>query len=124
MSRKCLPKDINPKIKEQVDAVLGGEGPVAAAHPPPPAPARGGKAGGGGGGGGKAAAAPPPPRGGKASQAVANVAKGLPPSPPTPPPLPAADDPAPFEEELSQREAQLGPDHPDVAETCSNLAIL
>jgi hypothetical protein len=36
----------------------------------------------------------------------------------------AADDPAPFEEELRQREMALGPDHPDVAESCSNLAIL
>lgn len=35
-----------------------------------------------------------------------------------------ADDPAPFEAELAQREKQLGPNHPDVAEACSNLAIL
>lgn len=35
-----------------------------------------------------------------------------------------ADDPRPFEEELKAREAALGPDHPDVAESCSNLAIL
>ncbi len=34
------------------------------------------------------------------------------------------DDPAAFESELLQRERQLGPDHPDVAEACSNLAIL
>ncbi len=34
------------------------------------------------------------------------------------------DDPRPFEEELKQREATLGPAHPDVAESCSNLATL
>jgi centrosomal protein CEP104 len=36
----------------------------------------------------------------------------------------AEDDPAAYEHELAQREAELGPDHPDVAETLSNLAIL
>ncbi|MEW5308551.1 MAG: hypothetical protein WDW38_000501 [Sanguina aurantia] len=35
-----------------------------------------------------------------------------------------ADDPAPFLEELQQRERSLGGDHADVAESCSNLAIL
>ena len=35
-----------------------------------------------------------------------------------------ADDPAPFEAELKQREKSLGLRHPDVAESCSNLAIL
>ncbi len=36
----------------------------------------------------------------------------------------SADDPAPFEAELKQRERALGMNHPDVAESCSNLAIL
>lgn len=34
------------------------------------------------------------------------------------------DDPRPFEAELKERQKRLGPDHPDVAESCSNLAIL
>lgn len=42
--RRVMPKDINLKIKEQIDAVLGGEGPVApvpsAPLPPPKAAAR------------------------------------------------------------------------------------
>jgi hypothetical protein len=36
----------------------------------------------------------------------------------------SSDDPRPFEEELKERERRLGGDHPDVAESCSNLAIL
>lgn len=35
-----------------------------------------------------------------------------------------AEDPAPFIAELSAREQQYGPNHPAVAESCSNLAIL
>lgn len=35
-----------------------------------------------------------------------------------------ADDPAPFEAELRNRERQYGQSHPAVAESCSNLAIL
>ena len=38
--------------------------------------------------------------------------------------LSQGDDPGLYLEEMSQREAQYGPDHPRVAETCSNLAIL
>ena len=34
------------------------------------------------------------------------------------------EDPAPYEEELKIREKELGAQHPDVAEACSNLAIL
>ncbi len=34
------------------------------------------------------------------------------------------EDPAPFEAELAAREAALGPEHVDVAESLSNLAIL
>eukprot|EP00195_Chlamydomonas_chlamydogama_P012277 CAMPEP_0202901254 /NCGR_PEP_ID=MMETSP1392-20130828/14151_1 /ASSEMBLY_ACC=CAM_ASM_000868 /TAXON_ID=225041 /ORGANISM="Chlamydomonas chlamydogama, Strain SAG 11-48b" /LENGTH=824 /DNA_ID=CAMNT_0049587793 /DNA_START=202 /DNA_END=2677 /DNA_ORIENTATION=+ len=113
--RKCMPKDINPKIKEQLDAVLGGDAAPAMPAPPPPAtkaapkaasktPAKG--AAGGSKAAGRGSAAPPPP-------------------PPEPEPMPAvADDPAPFEEELRAREKQLGPNHPDVAASCSNLAIL
>mmetsp|Transcript_16128 Transcript_16128/g.44039 ORF Transcript_16128/g.44039 Transcript_16128/m.44039 type:complete len:886 (+) Transcript_16128:261-2918(+) len=117
--RKFLPSDLSPKMKEQLDAVLGGEPP--AAPPPaaaPPAPARAARAA-------PAAAAVPnkaPARGGKAAPAKAAAA---PPPPPPPPPVPLApDDPAPFEAELKQREKALGPRHPDVAESCSNLAIL
>ena len=40
------------------------------------------------------------------------------------PVLSHTDDPAPFEAELKQREKALGANHPDVAESCSNLAIL
>lgn len=36
----------------------------------------------------------------------------------------AIDDPAHYEEELRTREAAVGLEHPDVAETCGNLAIL
>lgn len=39
-------------------------------------------------------------------------------------PLLDEEDPALYERELSEREAALGPDHPDVAESLSNLAIL
>lgn len=39
-------------------------------------------------------------------------------------PPPFADDPRPFEAELKKREAALGANHPDVAESCGNLAIL
>jgi tetratricopeptide (TPR) repeat protein len=35
-----------------------------------------------------------------------------------------AEDPAPFMAELGAREQQYGPNHPAVAESCSNLAIL
>jgi centrosomal protein CEP104 len=35
-----------------------------------------------------------------------------------------AEDPAPFMAELTAREQQYGPNHPAVAESCSNLAIL
>lgn len=35
-----------------------------------------------------------------------------------------AEDPAPFLAELAAREQQYGPNHPAVAESCSNLAIL
>lgn len=35
-----------------------------------------------------------------------------------------AEDPGPFIAELAAREQQYGPNHPAVAESCSNLAIL
>jgi len=110
--RKHMPKDINPKIKEQLDAVLGGDAmpaaTVAAAAPPPA----------------RAARAPAAPK------AAAPAAKGKPAGkaaaapPPPPPPVAAPDDPRPFEAELKEREKRLGRDHPEVAESCSNLAIL
>ncbi|KAG2484841.1 hypothetical protein HYH03_016407 [Edaphochlamys debaryana] len=115
--RKFMPKDINPKLKEQVDAVLDGaadlppSGPAPPPGPPPrqPAPRHSNAGGGGGPGGGK-----PPKAGGRPP----------PGPPPPPPPPPAPDDPSGFEAELDAREHELGPDHPDVAESCSNLAIL
>lgn len=113
-----MPKDINPKIKEQLDAVLGGDAlpaamPAAAAPPPARAPQR--SAGPAKPAASKPAAHKPTSKGGAAA---------APPPPPPPPPVAAPDDPRPFEEELKQREKTLGPDHPDVAESCSNLAIL
>eukprot|EP00798_Chlamydomonas_sp_ICE-L_P023112 gene23112-30313_t len=63
-------------------------------------------------------------RGGKASAAMANLAMGQPPYPRTPPHQPAANDPAMFEAEIEAKEAQLGADHPEVAQACSNAAIL
>ena len=78
-----MPKDINPKIKEQVDAVLGGGDAPAAAAPPPAAapraaPARAPAA---------AAAKPPAGRGGGAPKPAG---KAPPPPPPPPPPAPGA----------------------------------
>ncbi len=109
--RRHLPKDLTPKMKEQLDAVLGGAEP----EPPPQqqqqaAPARANRQQPAAS---KAAAA-------KAAPAPAQ-AKGK------KPPEPAAasgDDPAPYLEEMAQRERQYGPSHPRVAETASNLAIL
>ncbi|KAJ9516820.1 hypothetical protein QJQ45_027229 [Haematococcus lacustris] len=131
--KKFLPKDINPKIKELVDGVLGGEPAPAAPAPPPLAPARAVPA--------RAAPDPTPapaaakaapPAAAKPKAAAAGKAATPPaaaPQPPPPQPQPVAapaapDDPRPFEEELKQRERSLGPDHPDVAEVCSNLAIV
>ncbi|MEW5298759.1 MAG: hypothetical protein WDW36_001843 [Sanguina aurantia] len=132
--RKFLPKDINPKIKEQVDAVLGGDSSASMPPPPPPAaaaaPSRAAPQR-------AAAAAPqggPTGRNAAAAKAPAAAPKGAaqtraPAAAPSPMPPPqqsqaAPDDPAPFLEELQQRERSLGGDHADVAESCSNLAIL
>ncbi|KIZ03119.1 Nephrocystin-3 [Monoraphidium neglectum] len=163
--RRLLPRDLNPKIRAQLDAALGveaGSPPLAAAAaaatPPPkarttPAPkaassatkqpptraSAGGKAaagagrkpGGGGGGGGGGAPQqqhhqqqPLPPHLQHSHDAHAQQrhqqqagpngggGEGMP------------DDPAPFEAELRSREKQYGANHPAVAESCSNLAIL
>ncbi|GIL71611.1 hypothetical protein Vretimale_933 [Volvox reticuliferus] len=122
--RKCMPKDINPKIKEQVDAVLGG-GEAPAAPPPPqppvaaprPPPSRTG--------------APPPgkrPTSGKSDVSgpngrdLAAATPKAPPPPPPPPPPRSPPDMVVYEQELQKTEAEFGPDHPKTAEACSNLA--
>ncbi|GLC37245.1 hypothetical protein PLESTB_001144100 [Pleodorina starrii] len=126
--RKCMPKDINAKIKEQVDAVLGGgEAPAALAPPPPaaaprppppprasgpppskrPASGKSDASGGSSGGGGRPSSAHTP----------------KPPPPPPPPPPPGPPDADVYELELQKAESEFGPDHPKAAEACSNLAI-
>ncbi|EFJ48806.1 hypothetical protein VOLCADRAFT_104552 [Volvox carteri f. nagariensis] len=94
--RKCMPRDINAKIKEQVDAVLGG-GDAPAAAPPPPPPV--------------AAPRAPPPR-----------AAALPPNK-RPVSGKSEAEAAVYEQELQKAEAEFGPNHPKTAEACSNLAI-
>ncbi len=76
LRRKFMPGNINPKIKEQVDAVFNGE-PAGGPPPPPPPPA-----------------APPPPRppqprSAGPSKAPSQKQKAAPPpTPPSPPPQP------------------------------------
>ncbi|GFR45564.1 hypothetical protein Agub_g6958 [Astrephomene gubernaculifera] len=123
--RKCMPKDINPKIREQVDAVLGGGEPPAPPPPPPAAAARSAASGTSSAAARSAASgASKPPAAGKGSSSTAGKAAAAQPPPPPPPPPIAPDDATAFEAELASREETLGPDHPDVAESCSNLAIL
>ncbi|GAX83266.1 hypothetical protein CEUSTIGMA_g10692.t1 [Chlamydomonas eustigma] len=144
--RRLLPNDISPKIKEQLDALLGGAMMEEALPPPPPQPhhvaanSRAAKSARGGG------VAPPPPSTGSSARAggpppstassrsgasapakqLPNAKKGGAPAMASlPEPTTASgDDPAPYLEELAQRERQFGKDHPRVAETASNLAIL
>lgn len=126
--RKYLPKALNPKTKEQIDEAIGGDaGPPEAPDPPPPAA----KANNASIKKAPAAKAPPsassnpkptsarapsaraqsriPPAAGGGADAVASA---------------TGDNPAPYLAELTHREKQFGKDHPRVAETCSNLAIL
>jgi len=120
-ARGHLPSDVNPKIQEDLDAALGGQkrGAPAAARPAPaaraPAPARGaaGRGGRGGAGAGRGAGG----RGGRGG------GRGAPAPAPAPAPEPS-DDPAAYERELKLKEEEFGPDHEEVAEACSNLAIL
>ncbi|KAF8056211.1 CEP104 [Scenedesmus sp. PABB004] len=140
--RRLLPRDLNPKLREQADAALGlpgGDGalgggtPAPAQHTPPPAKARSGALNTGSSGGARAAGKPASTpaagahggRGGGGGaaasghpnrQAAAAAAAAAPP--------PDGEDPAPFAAELAARERQYGPSHPAVAESCSNLAIL
>lgn len=135
--RKMLPRDINPKIKEQLDAAFGDAGlpaapaapPAAAAAAPTPQTAKGKAAGGGGAG------STPKARQGAATPVVAHAKTGKAqqqssrPSaaaavPPPPAQSFAPDDPTPFLQELRAKEQQYGRSHPAVAEACSNLAIL
>ncbi|WIA42558.1 hypothetical protein OEZ86_008540 [Tetradesmus obliquus] len=126
--RRLLPKDLNPKLREQADAALGGDvggaaGPAAAAAPQQaaaPKPRAGGQSSGGSRTAGKPAATSGHPN--RQSAAAAAPARqqqqqqpalGL-----------EAEDPAPFVAELKAREQQYGQRHPAVAESCSNLAIL
>ncbi|CAG9467389.1 unnamed protein product [Pedinophyceae sp. YPF-701] len=89
--RGFFPKDLNPKIQQQLDEEMGG-GPPASARKSSAATRR--------------SKAAPPAEAGASGDDVMD------------------EDPAPYEEELRVREQDLGPDHPDVAEACSNLAIL
>jgi len=114
--RAQLPTDMNKALRDQLETALEGadigmersdSGPPAAA--PKPAPK-------------KAAPSAPAP---KAAPKPQN------PSPPPPPVNDSVDDsavmdddPSVYERELAQREKDLGPEHPDVAESLSNLAIL
>lgn len=129
--RRYLPKDLNPKIKEQLDAAFGGGAaemqqapprtPPAAAAPerraaaPKPRAGAGAGAGSGGPAPGKAAGAGAPRKG---------AAAPAQPAPPPPPAAPLDDDPASFEADLRARERQYGREHPAVAESCSTLAIM
>lgn len=131
MMREFLPQDLNPKIKAEVDAIFVGDGrlPVRKAPPQPnavvarqaapastprAAPVR--KSGAGAPGAQKKKPAEPP--------APARKANPAPAAAPAPVPVPNADDPASYARELRKRERELGPDHVEVAEMCSNLAIL
>jgi centrosomal protein CEP104 len=142
--QRMLPADLNPKIKEQIEqGMLGAAGvappstaaaaaaakaPLAAAGTratpaatpaPPSRPQQAPPAGG------RPAASPPStqqqaaaqPKPAQQQQAAAGVR------------TPAAavevgDEAAVYTAELRSREARLGPNHPDVAEAVSNLAIL
>ena len=124
--RKYIPKTLNPKLKEEVDEILGGDaGPPPAPDPPALAPkantAKKGPAA-------KTPAPPPAASNPKPTSARAPSARAHSRIPP-----PASgdavasatgDDPKPYLAELANREKQFGKDHPRVAETCSNLAIL
>ncbi|KAG1659551.1 hypothetical protein FOA52_015355 [Chlamydomonas sp. UWO 241] len=130
--RKHIPNDVQPKTREQLDAFLGNDvAPAAAAGAsrkpaaaaPQRAPARPASQ----------ASSTPKTAASAANRAPSTAAsshasgrapasRGAPSS--AGPPAVTADEPGPYLEEISQREAQHGKDHPRVAETCSNLAIL
>lgn len=78
--RKTLPKDINPKIKEQLDAVLGGDAMPAPAAAAPPPPVRNVSARATSGNASKAGPA-------AKNKAAAKVPAAPPPPPPPPPPM-------------------------------------
>eukprot|EP00878_Enallax_costatus_P018713 GHUV01019714.1.p1 GENE.GHUV01019714.1~~GHUV01019714.1.p1 ORF type:complete len:592 (+),score=256.35 GHUV01019714.1:204-1778(+) len=137
--RRLLPQDLNPKLKEQADAALGSAGDAAAAPPPAAAPAAAPQqrqqraAGGGAGGAGSRTAGKPAATNSQhPNRQAAAAAGGQTPrqrqqqqqQPPQGPEDLGAEDPAPFIRELSAREQQYGAQHPAVAESCSNLAIL
>jgi centrosomal protein CEP104 len=119
--RPQLPTEMNKALREQLELELEevdpgsaprATGPPATSAAPPPKKAPSKKV--------KEAAQPAPPPQKKAA--------------PPPEPAPAnemvddsavlEEDPAVYERELAQRESELGPEHPDVAESLSNLAIL
>ncbi|KAL3152527.1 hypothetical protein ABBQ32_001559 [Trebouxia sp. C0010 RCD-2024] len=119
-----LPDDLNPKIKEQLDNGMGGN-PGGPPGPPPPAASS------------SAAATAPAKKqaansskkkyeGGKAAQqqAAAAAQRSQPQAQDHALPEHSQDDPRAYEAELAARERTLGPDHPDVAESLTNIAIL
>lgn len=129
--RKYLPKSLNPKLKEEVDEILGGDGGAAPSDPDPPPPPPAPKANNAkkGPAADKKTPAPPPaasnPKPASARAPSARAQSRIPP-PASADALASAtgDDPKPYLVELTNREKQFGKDHPRVAETCSNLAIL
>jgi len=115
--RSYFPENMNKALRDQLEAALeeAGEPASPSAVPAQKAPSK------------KQA---PQERMPKPAKAAAPAAK----ADPRPPPMPVEElaeepstldeDPEAYERELSQREAELGPEHPDVAESLSNLAIL
>ncbi|KAK9803394.1 hypothetical protein WJX72_004936 [[Myrmecia] bisecta] len=134
---KYIPDNLNPKMREQLDEALGNKPDAApSTSAPAPAPAAGGPSKQPTAHSGGKKAAP----NGTAGTAGAGPAAGqqhhqhhhqLPHHSPThhPPgaeqdPGAIDEDPAPYEAELASRIKALGPDHVEVAESLSNLAIL
>jgi len=118
--RQYFPKEMNKALRDQLEQALedAADGvpatkratsaktrkPQAGTTPSPPPPPK------------NAAEPPPPPPAPPAATQAQGEAE--------PDGADAEEDPAVYERELSEREAELGPDHPDVAESLSNLAIL
>lgn len=121
--QRLLPGDLNPKLREQIQAEIlaaasgNAEGSTVAAAAPLARAVKPALA--------TAKALAPKPAAAAAAPAAAAV--------PDPPGLLGSpgsllpgedDDPAPYQAELAAREVRLGPRHPDVAEALSNLAII
>ncbi|DBB10866.1 TPA: hypothetical protein ACH3X3_007335 [Trebouxia sp. C0006] len=125
--QKFLPEDLNPKIKEQLDNEMGG--PQGTGPPPGPPPAAA-----------SSSSAPAPAKkpaanasrkksdADKAAQQhvhqAAAAQRGQHQATDHALAEHSQDDPRAYEAELAARERALGPDHPDVAESLTNIAIL